>query len=322
MISLEEGLKFTKMQGLGNDYIYVNCLEKELENPEIISRIVSDRHFGIGSDGLILICRSTNPAADFKMRIFNKDGSEAETCGNGLRCCGKYVFDKSIKKKQELIVDTLAGLVKLQLQVTKDQVSSVKVNMGEPKLTSVDFPVSNNKINYINQPFAIPGFKSRVTCVSMGNPHAIFFVDKLTKDLVHKFGPVIETHMLFPNKVNVEFVRVLNNRNIEMRVWERGAGETLACGTGASAVAVAAALNGLTDRNVNIELLGGNLNIEWSEKDNCVYQAGGAEFICEGIFNPRLISGVGKSIKPVNEETTLVAEPILIEDIKESQILI
>ena len=248
----QENLAFSKMHGLGNDYIYVNCLERELSNPDKVSIAVSDRHFGVGSDGLVLICKPSSSAADYRMRMFNNDGSEAESCGNALRCVGKYIFEKDISKKETLKIETKAGIVKLEFLLVGDTVSKIKVNMGEPILSSKRIPITADTENYINQDFSIPGFQGKISCVSMGNPHAVFFTDKITDELVLNIGPKIETNPLFPNKTNVEFVEVINKDLLKMRVWERGSGETLACGTGACAVLAAAVLNGYTNRKVTM----------------------------------------------------------------------
>lgn len=274
-------LKFTKMQGLGNDYVYVDCTNnKELKNPNEIAKKISDRHFGIGSDGLILICDSNK--ADFKMRMFNYDGSEAEMCGNGIRCVGKFVYDKGLTTKETITIETLAGIKTLVLNIENRKVKTVKVDMGEPILEPNLIPVLS-KDNHINIKALDKLFE--FTCVSMGNPHAITIVDDTDKFDVEKYGKIIEIDSAFPNKANVEFVKILDKNNIKMRVWERGAGETLACGTGACAVAVACNLNRLTDRNVYIQLLGGYLNIEWNEEDNHIYMTGPAEIVFEGEMN-------------------------------------
>lgn len=288
----QENLPFAKMEGLGNDYIYVNCLEYELSNPETIAKAVSDRHFGVGSDGLVLICKPSSEGADYRMRMFNNDGSEAESCGNALRCVGKYIYEKNISRKEILRIETKAGIVKLEFLLSGEEVSKIKVNMGEPILTAKKIPLNADSDSYINQAFSIPDFSCKVTCVSMGNPHAVFFVDKITDDLVLKIGPQIEVHPLFPNKTNVEFVEVMSKDRLKMRVWERGSGETLACGTGACGVLAAAVLNGLANRKITMELLGGELDLEWSELDNCIYQFGPAQWVCEGMFNISLIKNI------------------------------
>jgi diaminopimelate epimerase len=272
--------KFTKMHGLGNDYVYMDAIHQKIENESSLAQFVSDRHFGIGSDGLILICKSE--VADFKMRMFNSDGSEAEMCGNGIRCVGKFVYDKGLTNKTTVTIETLAGIKTLILNVKDGKVQTARVDMGEPILApekipvmAIGEPVQNLKINAINKEF-------KFTCVSMGNPHAIAVVENTKEFEVDKYGPILEVASVFPNKTNVEFVEIVDKKHIKMRVWERGAGETLACGTGACATAVACNINGLTDRNVFIELLGGTLEIEWNKEDNHVYMTGPATTVFEG----------------------------------------
>lgn len=273
-------MKFTKMHGLGNDYVYVNCLENEIQNPSEVAKKVSDRHFGIGSDGLVLILPSKT--ADFRMRMFNSDGSESEMCGNAIRCVGKFVYDNRLTEKKTVTVETLAGIKVLELTVEEGKVSLIRVDMGEPILKPHDIPVDSGKDRFISEPVTIDGNTYKVTCVSMGNPHAITFVEDLAVFPFEAVGPKMEKHPLFPRKVNSEFVQVLDRKTLKMRVWERGAGETLACGTGASAVLVAAVLNGLSERTATIQLLGGDLLIEWSEKDNHVYKTGPAVKVFDG----------------------------------------
>lgn len=272
-------MNFTKMHGLGNDYVYIDCTKgKMLENPNEVAKKVSDRHFGIGSDGLILICDSN--IADFKMRMFNYDGSEAEMCGNGIRCVGKFVYDKGLTNKTKITIDTLAGVKYLDLNIENGKVKTVKVDMGCPILKPGEIPVISNEEPVRN--LNLDGFQ--FTCVSMGNPHAITIVDDVDSFEIEKYGPKIECAQAFPKKTNVEFIKILDRKNVKMRVWERGAGETLACGTGACAVAVSCALNNYTDRDVNVHLLGGTLNIEWNENDNHVYMTGPAETVFEGVI--------------------------------------
>ena len=273
-------IKFTKMQGLGNDYVYMDAINQNIEDESTLAKFVSNRHFGIGSDGLILICKSN--VADFKMRMFNSDGSEAEMCGNGIRCVGKFVYDKKLTDKTTLTIETLAGIKQLKLNTKDGEVETVRVDMGEPILdpekisvNAKETPVKGLKIEAIDKIFEF-------TCVSMGNPHAITIVENTEKFDVEKYGKVLEVDQIFPKKTNVEFIQILDKKHIKMRVWERGAGETLACGTGASASVVACVLNKLTDRNVLVELLGGNLEIEWNEKDNHVYMTGPAVTVFEG----------------------------------------
>lgn len=273
-------IKFTKMHGLGNDYVYIDCINQSIENESELSKFVSDRHFGIGSDGLICICRSD--IADFKMKMFNSDGSEAEMCGNGIRCVGKFVFDKGLTTKKTVTIETLAGIKTLVLNVEEDKVKTVRVDMGEPILESEKIPVISNENPVKNLELEAEERKFKFTCVSMGNPHAITIVEN-TKDFdVERYGKVLEVDKVFPKKTNVEFVQILNKDTIMMRVWERGSGETLACGTGACATAVACYLNGFTNREVDIKLLGGTLHIKWDEKDNHVYMTGEAKTVFEG----------------------------------------
>ncbi len=283
-------LEFTKMQGIGNDYVYIDCTKKELENPEKISQIVSDRHFGIGSDGLILILNSK--IADFKMEIYNADGSQAEMCGNGIRCVAKFVYDKGLTDKTKIKIETLAGIKELELNVENGKVKTVKVDMGEPILEAEKIPVyidekmkaegitptsviKNLKLEAYNQNFIF-------TCVSMGNPHAITFIDDVEKFDVKKFGSVFEVAKAFPKKSNIEFVEIIDKENINMRVWERGSGETMACGTGSCASVVACILNNKTSNKVKVHLLGGELYIEWNKENNHIYMTGPAEIVFEG----------------------------------------
>ncbi|MCR4436622.1 MAG: diaminopimelate epimerase [Clostridiales bacterium] len=275
-------MKFTKMQGLGNDYVYVNCMDGMIDNPSEVARFVSDRHFGIGSDGLILILPSQR--ADFKMRMFNSDGSESEMCGNGIRCVGKYVYDYGLTDKTTVGIETLAGIKILELIVEDRKVSRVRVDMGEPILDPARIPVNSDKNRFVDEPVVIGGDTYRVTCVSMGNPHAVAYVEEVENFPLEVVGPKMETHSLYPKKVNAEFVQVVDRGKLKMRVWERGAGETLACGTGACAVLVASVLNGLTERKATVQLLGGDLTIEWNEKDNRVYMTGPAVKVFDGVI--------------------------------------
>ena len=273
-------IKFTKMQGLGNDYVYIDAINQKIENMSYLAKFVSDRHFGIGSDGLILICKSD--IADFKMRMFNSDGSEAEMCGNGIRCVGKFVYDKGLTNKTILTIETLAGIKTLKLNTKEGKVETVKVDMGEPILDPEKIPVISKENPVKNLLLKAEDKEFKFTCVSMGNPHAITEVENTEKFDVEKYGKILEIDKVFPNKTNVEFIQILDKEHIKMRVWERGAGETLACGTGACATAVACYLNGKTNRKVEIELLGGNLYIEWNEKDNHIYMTGPAVTVFEG----------------------------------------
>ena len=273
-------IKFTKMQGLGNDYVYIDAINQKIENESSLAKFVSNRHFGIGSDGLILICKSDS--ADFKMRMFNSDGSEAEMCGNGIRCVGKFVYDKGLTDKTTVKIETLAGIKTLILNTKDGKVETARVDMGEPILEAEKIPVISKEQPVKNLELEAENKKFKFTCVSMGNPHAITIVENTKEFDVEKYGKILEVDKAFPKKANIEFAQIIDKENIKMRVWERGAGETLACGTGACATAVACNLNGLTGRKVNIELLGGTLNIEWNEKDNHVYMTGPAVTVFDG----------------------------------------
>ncbi len=273
-------IKFTKMHGLGNDYVYIDAINQKIENESSLAKFVSNRHFGIGSDGLILICKSE--IADFKMRMFNSDGSEAEMCGNGIRCVGKFVYDKGLTNKTTVKIETLAGIKTLILNTKDGKVETARVDMGEPILEAEKIPVISTEKTVKNLELEAENKKFKFTCVSMGNPHAITIVENTKEFDVEKYGKVLEIDNAFPKKANIEFAQIVDRQNISMRVWERGAGETLACGTGACATAVACNLNGLTDRKVNIELLGGTLNIEWNETDNHVYMTGPAVTVFDG----------------------------------------
>ena len=273
-------IKFTKMHGLGNDYVYIDAINQKIENESSLAKFVSNRHFGIGSDGLILICKSE--IADFKMRMFNSDGSEAEMCGNGIRCVGKFVYDKGLTNKITVKIETLAGIKTLILNTKDGKVETARVDMGEPILEAEKIPVISTEKTVQNLELEAENKKFKFTCVSMGNPHAITIVENTKEFDVEKYGKVLEIDKAFPKKANIEFAQIIDRQNINMRVWERGAGETLACGTGACATAVACNLNGLTDRKVNIELLGGTLNIEWNETDNHVYMTGPAVTVFDG----------------------------------------
>ena len=273
-------MKFTKMQGLGNDYVYVNCMEQMVEDAAETARRVSDRHFGIGSDGLILICPSDK--ADFEMRMYNADGSRGEMCGNGIRCVGKYVYDYGLTDKTSLSVETLGGIKHLFLEVEHGKVSLVKVDMGPTILEPEKIPVTAEGSRVVDEPLQVDGKTFRMTCVSMGNPHAVIYVDDVQGMDLTKTGPSFENHERFPNRINTEFAHVLDRNTVEMRVWERGSGETLACGTGACAVAVASILNGYTEDQVTVRLLGGDLKIEWDREANKVYMTGPAEVVFDG----------------------------------------
>ena len=273
-------IKFTKMHGLGNDYVYIDSINQTIENESSLAKFVSNRHFGIGSDGLILICKSD--IADFQMRMFNSNGSEAEMCGNGIRCVGKFVYDKGLTDKTTVKIETLAGIKTLVLNTKDGKVETARVDMGEPILEAEKIPVISKEQPVKNLELEAENKKFKFTCVSMGNPHAITIVENTKEFDVEKYGKILEVDKAFPKKANIEFAQIIDKENIKMRVWERGAGETLACGTGACATAVACNLNGLTGRKVNIELLGGTLNIEWNEKDNHVYMTGPAVTVFDG----------------------------------------
>ena len=273
---------FTKMHGTGNDYIYINGFVENVENPNELSILLSDRHKGIGSDGLVLILPSEH--CDFKMRMFNADGSESEMCGNASRCVGKYVYEKGLTNKTELSLETLAGTKNLKLWLNdKNQVEKVTVDMGEPILDAKAIPTAFSQSPVIKQQLSIGKYTAyEVTCVSMGNPHTVIFMDDINILDIAKIGPHIEHSAYFPNRTNTEFIEKISDNYLKMRVWERGSGETLACGTGACAAAVAANLNGLADRKVTIQLLGGELEIEWREEDNHVFLTGDAVTVFEG----------------------------------------
>ena len=289
-------MKFTKMQGCGNDYVYVNCLEETISDPEQLAREVSDRHYGMGSDGLILICPSK--VADFEMVMYNADGSRSEMCGNGIRCVGKYVYDYGLTDKTSVSIETLAGIKYLDLTVENGVVRQVRVNMGapifEPELVPckiagewTDLPTETEGQTQavIAKPLIVDGKEYAVTCISMGNPHCVIFMEEDVRTLdLEKIGPAFENHEVFPKRVNTEFVNVIDETHLRMRVWERGSGETLACGTGTCATAVAAMLNGHTQYAVDVELLGGNLLIEWDRETNQVYMTGPAEVVYDGVY--------------------------------------
>ena len=275
-------IEFTKMHGLGNDYIYVDVTKDEKKIDEIKEKIpyFSNRHFGIGADGVIFICNSN--IADFKMRMFNYDGSEAEMCGNGIRCVGKYVFDNNLTNKEEVTIETLAGIKNLKFNIKNGKVESVVVDMGEPILEPNKIPVISDEKIVQNLKLKAKDKEFKFSCVSMGNPHAITIVDDVKDFDIEKYGPILEKDEHFPKKANIEFIEIIDKKNIKMRVWERGSGETLACGTGACATAVACNLNGYTEDEVKIELLGGNLKIKWNKENNHVYMDGTATTVFTG----------------------------------------
>lgn len=273
-------MKFTKMHGCGNDYVYVNCFEETVENPSETAKLVSDRHFGIGSDGLILICPSDK--ADFRMAMYNLDGSEGKMCGNGVRCIAKYVYDHHLTDKTQISLETLGGIKYLDLNIKNEKVETVTVDMGAPILTPSEIPVSISKDQVIDEPVEIDGKVWHMTCVSMGNPHAVVFVDDTASLKLEHIGPLFEKHPLFPEQVNTEFVHVIDRHTVDMRVWERGSGETLACGTGACATAIACILNGKTDNEVLVHLLGGDLLIKYDAEKNTVFMTGSATEVFSG----------------------------------------
>ncbi|ONI41264.1 diaminopimelate epimerase [Candidatus Epulonipiscium fishelsonii] len=276
-------LKFCKMHGIGNDYIYFDCLKNELANPSEIAIKLSDRHFGIGGDGIVLICKST--VADAKMRMFNLDGSEGKMCGNAIRCVGKYLYDNHIIDKPTISIDTLSGIKYLDLTVENGEVTGVKVDMGKPILTPADIPVNLTGSSIVDKEVAIDGQLYNITCVSMGNPHCIVFVDNVDSLDLEEIGPRFEYNQIFPDQVNTEFVECLDDGTFKMRVWERGSGETLACGTGACAVAVAMVLNNKASKNqdIIIHLKGGDLTINYT--DETVYMSGSATKVFDGIID-------------------------------------
>ena len=271
------------MHGAGNDYIYVNCFEEKIENINEVARLVSDRHFGIGSDGLVLICPSE--VADFKMDMYNSDGSQAEMCGNATRCIGKFVHDKGLTDKTTVTLETLAGIKILDLHLNeKGEVDTVTVNMGSPELVPAKIPIDSKLDRFIQEPVIVDGEEYKVTGVSMGNPHAITYIDSVEDLDIEKIGPKFETHTLFPRKINTEFAQIVDRSTIKMRVWERGTGETLACGTGACATLVAANLSDLVDDEADLVLLGGTLHIKWDKNDNNIYMTGPARFVFDGVI--------------------------------------
>jgi len=276
-------MQFTKMQGAGNDYIYVDCFAQPTpENIEQLAQAISDRHFGIGGDGLILICPSDD--ADAEMRMFNADGSSSEMCGNGIRCVAKYLYDHDIVRRETLRIASGGSVMQLDLSTRGGLVDSVRVDMGQPTLVAEEIPTTLPGNPVADATLALPKQNLTVTCVSMGNPHCVTFVEELSDQLVHTVGPIVECNEHFPQRVNVEFVQSLNAREVRQRTWERGSGETLACGTGACAVCVAGVLTGRTERTITVHLLGGDLEIEWQESDNHVYMTGPAVEVFSGTW--------------------------------------
>lgn len=276
-------MKFTKMHGLGNDYVYVNCFEEKIDNPPAVARFVSDRHFGIGSDGLIMI--NPSKTADFEMEMYNADGSRGEMCGNGIRCVAKYVYDYGLTDKTQISVETLGGIKYLDLTVEDGKVSLVKVDMGKPELEADLIPIISEREQVIDEPIEVDGKEYHMTGVSMGNPHAVIYVDDVKGLDMEKIGPKFENHERFPKRINTEFVHCIDRQTVEMRVWERGSGETLACGTGACAVAVSSILNNLTDTQVTVKLLGGDLQIEWDREKDRVFMTGPATVVFDSVID-------------------------------------
>ncbi len=273
-------MRFTKMHGIGNDYVYINCFEEAVDDPAALAREMSRYHYGVGSDGIILICPSD--VADFAMKMYNSDGSESAMCGNGIRCVGKYVYDMGLTDKTVVNVMTGAGLKELHLKVLNSKVQSVRVDMGMPELQPRQIPVDLPGMAVMGHRLTAGGNTYEIHCVSMGNPHCVIFVKDPDLVDVETVGPLLENNPIFPERANIEFVQVVDRQHLRMRVWERGSGETLACGTGACASLVAAVLTGRADRNVSMELLGGTLDLEWAFDDNHVYQEGPAKIVFHG----------------------------------------
>ena len=273
-------MKFVKMQGCGNDYIYIDGSKETVENkPEIVKKL-SDRHFGIGGDGVIFI----NPSkiADFEMEMYNADGSRSEMCGNGIRCVAKYVYDYGLTDQTEITIESAGKIKYIRLFIKDGKVDQVRVNMGAPELSAVNVPVKAETEQVIDAPITVDGTEYRMTCVSMGNPHAVIFMDEIQNLPLEQIGPKFEHHPCFPNRTNTEFVKVVDRHTVDMRVWERGTGETLACGTGCCATAVACVLNQKTEDDITVRLLGGELKIRWDREENCIYMTGPARVVFEG----------------------------------------
>lgn len=273
-------MKFTKMEGLGNDYVYINCFEETVDDPQKTAIRVSDRHFGIGSDGLILI--KPSQSADFCMDMYNADGSRSEMCGNGIRCVAKYVYDYGLTDKTSISIETLAGIKYLDLHIEGGKVKTVTVNMGAPELVPAKIPVKSTKDILVDEPIEVGGNQYKATCVSMGNPHCVVFVEDTAAFPLEEIGPKFENHEWFPNRINAEFIQIVDRKTVNMRVWERGTGETLACGTGACASTVACILNGLTEEEITLHLLGGDLLVRWDREENLVYMTGPAAVVFDG----------------------------------------
>ena len=283
-------IKFTKMHGIGNDYVYINCFEQKIENPSELAVKMSPRRFSVGADGVILICPSDN--ADAKMRMFNLDGSEGKMCGNGIRCVGKFIYDNGIAHKNTLTVETLSGIKTLEITDIGGKAASVTVNMGKPKFAPSEIPAISDEQSLIDVPITVGDKTYNITALSMGNPHAVVFCDDIDCLNLEKIGPDFEHHDMFPEQVNTEFIRVIDDSTLQMRVWERGSGETFACGTGACAAAVAAVQNGYCKRDteIKVKLVGGDLFITY-KSDGTVFMRGGAEKVFDGIYE---YSGVEK----------------------------
>lgn len=280
-------MKFTKMHGCGNDYIYINGMEEKIDRakkPKLVQQM-SDRHFGVGGDGVIFI--NASDEADFEMEMWNADGTRGEMCGNGIRCVAKYVYDKGLTDKKEVSIISGGQVKYLELQVEDGKVVTVKVNMGKPVFAPAEIPVvmPGSRENAVDVPIIVNGKTHYMTCVSMGNPHAVIFVNDVSELDLEKIGPLFEKHELFPRRVNTEFVKVIDKTHVEMRVWERGSGETLACGTGSCATVAACVLNGLTDNSVTVKLLGGELLIEWDREADLIYMTGPASIVYEGTYD-------------------------------------
>ena len=273
-------MKFVKMQGCGNDYVYIDGSKETVENKPEVVRKLSDRHFGIGGDGVIFI----NPSkiADFEMEMYNADGSRSEMCGNGIRCVAKYVYDYGLTDQTEITIESAGKIKYIRLFIKDGKVDQVRVNMGAPELSAVNVPVKAETEQVIDAPIMVDGTEYRMTCVSMGNPHAVIFMDEIQNLPMERIGPKFEHHPCFPNRTNTEFVKVVDRHTVDMRVWERGTGETLACGTGCCATAVACVLNQKTEDEITVRLLGGELKIRWDREENCIYMTGPARVVFEG----------------------------------------
>ena len=273
-------MKFVKMQGCGNDYVYIDGSKETVENKPEVVRKLSDRHFGIGGDGVIFI----NPSkiADFEMEMYNADGSRSEMCGNGIRCVAKYVYDYGLTDQTEITIESAGKIKYIRLFIKDGKVDQVRVNMGAPELSAVNVPVKAETEQVIDAPITVEGTEYRMTCVSMGNPHAVIFMDEIQNLPMEQIGPKFEHHPCFPNRTNTEFVKVVDRHTVDMRVWERGTGETLACGTGCCATAVACVLNQKTEDEITVRLLGGELKIRWDREENCIYMTGPARVVFEG----------------------------------------